>query len=388
MSPARHEELRELLEFDRAPTVSIYLPLHGRGREAGADRLRLRAAVGRARERLADQYAEEVGRTILRGLDHLLERDGIWGEQAGGMALFLAPGFRRGYRAPLAFEERVVVAPTFHTRPLVDYLTAPQRFYVLELSRNRVQLWEGSPEGLQPVARGSLPRDLADALGFEYERELKVVMRRKERDGTHGEHGRGGIMPVFHGHGVGLDDREPELEAFFRKVDAGLRSFLRGRKSPLILATVEENEALYRSVSELENLAEGSVAASARHWSPADLHGAAWPVAEREAERRVDEALRLWETARGRGEAEAAPEELGPLAVAGRIRLLLTERGREVRGSLDRATGRVEVTGAAGDEAVDLLDELGEVALRHGGDVLPLPPERMPVGTGVAGVLR
>lgn len=392
MSPSTRDELLELLEFEGSPTVSVYLPLHGHGREAEADRLRLRAALDRAGELLSGGHGEDVRASVLEGLDRLLDPDGIWGEQEGGLALFAGPGFRRAYRVPVAFPETVVVAPTFHTRPLVDYLASQHRFYVLELSRKRVQLWEGGPDALQPVPEASLPRNLVDALGFEYEREPEVVLRRKERTGAHGEHGRGGIMPVFHGHGVGMDDREPELETFFREVDDGLRTFLRGRKTPLFLATVEENEALYRSISELENLSGENIAANVRYWSPEELHRAAWPLAEREARKRADEALGLWETARGRGEAESDLAALARLAVAGRVRLLLTDRERRIRGTLDRETGAVELTaeegaGRGAGEA-ELLDEIGELVILRGGDVLALPSARMPTRSGAAGILR
>lgn len=390
MRLSSHGELRELLEFDGSPTVSIYLSLHGHGRKAEADRLRLRSALDRARDLLSERHPEETWRPMLEDLEPLASGDALWGEQSGGLVLFLGPGFRRGYRVPRVFEELVVVAPTFHTRPFVEYMASPQRFYVLELSRERVQLWEGSPDALQPVPGDSLPRDLAEALDYEVERDEKIVFRRKERDGSHGEHGRGGVMPVFHGHGVGLDDRESEFRAFFRKVDEGLRAFLGGRRSPVILATVEENEALYRSVSELGNLSEDAVNASVRHWSPEELHRAAWPLAESEAARRIVEALDLWEAGRGKGEGDLA--NLAHLAVAGRVRLLLTEEGRRIWGTMDRETGRTEVLGEGaedpGPEAVELLDELTELVLRHGGDVVPLSAERMPTGTGAAGILR
>lgn len=388
----RQKELHELLIFEGNPAVSIYLPLHGHGRDADADRLGLRSALDRARELLSEAHPEETWGPILEGLEPLAESDARWGERSGGLALFLAPGFRRGYRVPRLFEETVVVGPTFHTRPFVDYLTSPQRFFVLELSQKRVQLWEGGPESLEPMPEVRLPRDLVDALGYEFEREPKVVVRRKERLGAHGEHGRGGIMPVFHGHGVGLDDREPELEKFFRRIDVALRSFLKGTSTPLVLATVGENEALYRSISELESLADAAVVANVRYWSPEELHRAAWPLAEQEADKRIDAALELWERAAGGARGETDLANLAHLAVAGRVHLLLTERDRKIWGRLDRSTGRTEVvTEGGGDPAADvveLLDELTEIVLLHGGQVLPVPPERMPVESGAAGILR
>lgn len=107
---------------------------------------------------------------MLEGLKRLVSGKELWNQQRNGIVLFLGPGFRRGYRVPRAFEELVVVAPTFHTRPFVDYLAFPQRSYVLEHCHKRVQIWEGSPDAVQPVPAGSVPRDLVDALHYQFER--------------------------------------------------------------------------------------------------------------------------------------------------------------------------------------------------------------------------
>ena len=80
---------------------------------------------------------------------------------------------------------------------------------------------------------------------------------------------------------------------------------------------------------------------------------------------------------------------LGRLAVAGRLRTLLVEGGRVVSGTLDQTTGAVEIhQGDDSPTAGDVLDDLTDLTIRHGGDVLVLSADEMPVETGAAGVLR
>lgn len=392
------ERLSELLDVPRGTAVSIYLPTSRSTSDADADRLRFRAALEEAREKLSHERDGGGGDTgagaLLEELAPLARDQGFWRHQAGGLAVFLAPGFQRIYRVPTSLPKLVVVGPTFHTRPLLDLLQSPDRYWVLGVGRNEVRLWEGTAAGVTPMDLTGLPRSLLDALGFEYEKDDEIVHRQKAGP-SRGQRGRGGHQPTFAGHGVGQDDTEPELKKFFRRVDAGVRELLEDEIGPVVLAAVQEYHPLYREVSSLENLAAEGIHASVTsvsRWDLERVHEAAWPVAEEAALEKVDAALELWEKAYGQGKGEMDLANLGKLAVAGRIRLLLTDRDRRLWGTLDRDTGASEILQEGGDdpdqEAVDLLDELAELVLLRGGRALVLSSDRMPTDTGVAGILR
>lgn len=385
------ELLEELLESPEPPAVSIYLPTHRSSNKAETDRLRFRAALDQARELMAADYDDSVADGLLEDLDPLARDQEFWRYQADGLATFVSRDFFRMYRIPTGVSELVVVGPTFHTRPLIEYLQMPDRYWVLGLDRKKVRLWEGTASGVTPMDLTNLPRSLLDALGFEFERDYEIVHRGKAGP-SRGQRGRGGHQPTFHGHGVGHDDSEPELKSYFKKVDRGLRELLKDEIGPVVLAAVQEYHPLYRQVSSLDNLAPDGVEASVTKWNPDQVHEAAWPIARESALEKVQRALDLWEKAYGSGKGELDLANLGRLSIAGRIRLLLTERDRHVWGTLNRDTGEVEVLQEGGEDpgnrAVDLLDELAELVILRGGRALFLSSERMPTDTGAAGVLR
>jgi len=64
------------------------------------------------------------------------------------------------------------------------------------------------------------------------------------------------------------------------------------------------------------------------------------------------------------------------------------EADRQVPGRLDHATGRIELTDLIHPEVDDLLDDLGELVLKKGGDVMVVPGEHMPTQTGIAAIFR
>lgn len=376
------ENLKELLEEREPPAISIYVPTHRTTSEWEADRLRYRAAVSRARELLDSDVEAPAKRELLEGLEALLDEQEFWLYQSDGLAVFRAPGFSRLYRLPLSMPELVVVAPSFHTRPLLQLLQAPDRFWILALSQKDVSLWEGTSMGLRKVELGSIPGSLLDAVSkyVDYEEET-----------FHSSLGAGG-RSSYHGHGAGRDSLEWEHEQFYRKVDEGLRERLGADGSPVILAGVESEVSGFRAVSKLKNLADEAIKGNVSHWNADRLLKATRPVVEKLASRQVDDALRLWESAHGPGKTETDLANTARLAVAGRVRLVMTQRDRRVWGHIDRATGAIEVLAEDGDDpgtdAVDLLDEVAEIVILHGGDAIAVSGERMPTGTGIATVLR
>lgn len=375
------DQLKELIRVDAQPAVSIYMETHRKGSEVSAQPLRLRAAIEEARQILGAEGAAGAA-DVLGPLEGLIGDQDFWRHQADGLALFASRDFGRLYRLPVPVPDMVVVGPTFHTRPLIELLQAPERFWVLSLAQKEVRLWEGTISGLAPVDLTTVPTSLQEALGTE------VVTDRLNLRSPRGK----GSAPVFHGHGAGKDDTKQELEKFFRAVDEGVRELLADEIGPIILAAVDYYHPIYHGISKLENLAEQGIVGSVAGWDTDRIHAAAWPIAQKSVERKVDEALDLWEHSYGRRKAESDLAAAARLAVAGRIRLLLTEKGRTLWGTFDPFSGDVEVIREGGGDphggAVDLLDELAEVTIRHGGRALVLTGDRMPTDTGIAAVLR
>lgn len=380
------DELKELLAVQDVPTASIYLETE-RSSGAEANRLRFRAALEQAEEELSASVSQDQVDQVLDPFRAYLDvEQDFWTYQADGLAAFASPEMHRVYRLPVSFEDLVVVAPTFHTRPLMEYLQAPDRYWVLSISQKEVRLCQGTRSGLTPVDLAGVPRSLQEALGYEFERD-ELQFHSPKQGGTPG-----GTGAIFHGHGVGQDDAKPELKRFFRKVDEGVRELLADEIGPVILAAVDYYHPLYHEVSRLENLTDEGVTGNVSNWDASRLHDSAWPLVRETVLEKIDGALQLWENAYSNGKGEADLASVARLAVAGRIRLLLTEHGRNVWGRFDRHTGEMEHIREGGEdpgpEAVDLLDEVAEVVMEKGGRSLILSEERMPTETGVAAILR
>ena len=119
-----------------------------------------------------------------------------------------------------------------------------------------------------------------------------------------------------------------------------------------------------------------------------DLRDRAWRIVEPQYRARLAQLVEEFDQAKPRGLAD---DELAPIASAvasGRVKTLLVDADREIPGRVDKSTGQIELGDLQHPDIDDLLDDLAELALNKGGQVVMVPGERMPTGTGVAAIYR
>ena len=74
--------------------------------------------------------------------------------------------------------------------------------------------------------------------------------------------------------------------------------------------------------------------------------------------------------------------------MGGRVSTLLIDADSYVPARIDAMTGRIEYDDHADPEVDDLLDDVGELVLKNGGQIVIVPAERMPTRTGLAAIYR
>jgi hypothetical protein len=75
-------------------------------------------------------------------------------------------------------------------------------------------------------------------------------------------------------------------------------------------------------------------------------------------------------------------------AVGARVATLLVEAERQIPGRLDLATGEIKSADPADPGADDVLDDIAELVLKNGGQVVVVPKARMPGQSGAAAIYR
>ncbi len=369
------DDLLNLVSPHRRPCLTLLLPTHRHVPETAQDPIRFRNLLKAARGLLSEGTPPEIVDEILSPVE-ALDEPGFWRHQLDGLAIYSAQGYFARYSLPMPVPELAVAADSFHIRPVVSFLQANRRYFVLVLGQKNVGLYEGTSYGLGPVEVEGLPTSLEEALGTP------------ERDPGLQVHA-SGDSPVYHGHGGPGEDRKEEIGRFFRAVDRSLWQTLREERAPLVLAGPAPWLPLYREISRYSNIVDSGATGSLDDASPEAVHALAWPVARAVFEEEERRALAAYDHLAGSPLATDILTEVAKAAMHGRVRRLFVQEGRLLFGSVERDTGTVVLHGhQEGPTDDDVLDDIAEAVLARGGEVLEVAAERMPQGAAAAAILR
>ena len=351
-----------------APCLSLYQPTHRSHPENRQDPIRFRNLVRQLEESLRTKYPGRDAAALLAPYHALAADERFWNHTLDALAVLGAPGLFRVYRLQRPVGELAVVADSFHVKPLLRILQSADRYQVAGLSRGEVKLFEGNRDALDEIELGpGVPRTLADAL--ERERKQPHVSVWTYRAGAAGPQAGAG---VHHGQGgEKAEEEERDIGKFFRAVDrAILEQHSRPAGLPLLLAALPESQARFRRLSRNPFLLAEGIDVHTDSLSLDELRERAWRILEPHYLARLAGLVEMFGAARSRELGAENPEEVAEGAAGGRVATLLLEAD-------------------SGDAEIDQrLDDIGELALRNGGQVVIVPAARMPTRTGLAAIYR
>jgi hypothetical protein len=378
------DQLRSVIAHETAPCISIYMPTRRGG--SPEDRSLFAGHVREARKLLAPSLPKAKLEELMGPIADL-DSAPFWEGQLEGLALFRSHDFLAHYALPLAVEPLVVVADTFHVRPVLRFLQSNQRYFLLNLSLGRVSFFKGSAMGLGPVEITSLPRSLADiTAGEQHERGLK------HHAGSHGVAGGAGEFSIYGGSGKQESVRAEDTRAYFRSIDKAIWEVLRDETAPLIVASTTEHHPIFAAVSRYTHLLHDGVMGNFNNTPLPELHAKAWPIVQRHIAERENEVLEHYGNSIKRHRSTDEVHSVGAAAVQGRIRELLVLRDTHLWGRMDPATGNIELhkdvalQQDAHDD--DVIDDIAEAVILRGGAVYSFEKDRMPTKSPLAAVLR
>jgi hypothetical protein len=380
--PLTAESLGELASFRQQPCLSLYQPTHRRHPENRQDPIRYRNLVNALQAALRQRCPAVEIRLLLQPFEALDHDQDFWNHTLDGLAVLGGPDLFRVFTLPQPVGELVVVADSFHTKPLRRFLQSVDRYQVLGLSRHRIRLFEGNRHALDEIDLApGVPRTITEALGGE-------LTEPRQKVSSHGGVGRG-RQPMRHSLGGKKDEVDLDAERFFRATDlAVLERHSRPSGLPLILAALPEHHHLFHEVSRNPFLVADGIKVNPDAVPIEELRALAWQVVEPQYQARLATLAEEFERARSQQLGSDDLTKVAEAAASGRVATLLIEADRQLAGRFDGATGRIELADPSPPQGDDLLDDLGQRVESMGGRVLVIPPERMPAQTGLAATYR
>jgi hypothetical protein len=368
------------LEAAQPPCLSLYQPTHRTYPDKQQDPIRFRNLLRELEESLRREYATRDVRPLLEPFERLAEDTDFWRTRTlDGLAVLGAPDLFRVYRLQRAVPELAVVADSFHLKPLVRLLQSADSYYVLGLDRQQIRLFEGNRDQLDEVEPApGIPRTSAEVLGEE-DRERHISTWTPA----------GAPGSILYGKGSKSEIVDADAERFFRAVDrAILEQYSRPSGRPLLLAALPENQSLFRRLSRNPFLLDEAIDGDPNALSLDDLRSRAWHAVEPHYLTRLVGLIESFEASRAHELGDADLARVARSAVGGRVGTLLIDADRHIPGRLDAVTGEITYDDLSNPTTDDLLDDLGQLVLKQGGQIVIVPTERMPTQTGIAAIYR
>ena len=371
-----------LLDKCDPPCLSLYQPTHRHHPDNQQDPIRFRNLVKELEEPLRQQFPKDDIRTLLQPFLALANDMDFWNHTLDGLAVLGARGIFRVYKLQRPVTEFALVADSFHTKPLMRILQSADRYQVLGLNRQEIRLFEGNRDALDEIELArTVPKTITEALGDELTEPHRTVA-------SYGGIG-DGHSPMHHGHGGKESEVDIDAERFFRAIDRGI---LEHHSKPagltLILAALPQYHHLFHQVSHNPLLIEDSIEVHPDSLTIEELRQRAWQILEPHYLARLAKLVEKFGNAKSKGLGDDVLVQVAKAIVAGRVATLMIEAVRKIPGRIDSATGEIEFGDLSHPEVDDVLDDLGELALKKGGQIVIVPAERMPTDTGIAAIYR
>jgi hypothetical protein len=374
----RSETIRDLVRTE-GPCITVILPPYRPGEPGKPAAAILKTDLQEAASKLAARrISKPVIEELLEPLYQLTHEEESLAGSGMARAILRSHGVFREFELPIppTPAQACAVGDCFWIRPMLKCLALPEKIYVLDLSKKSVRLFECGTTGAAPMElpKGT-PRTMDEALNLDAP-DHDLMNRSSAGPST------GGMGGVKFGTGYGREAQRAHLHDFYKAVDRGVNEVLRAAESPLVLAGVEEDTAIYRSVNMYPHVAEKGIPAgevpSPR--IPRQAREAVLFDLERRAELRVAEFKERFAPARFSTDLDVILRA----AAEGRVsELYLDENGRRFGNFEGKIFG-----GHANWHDEDLLNVAAVETLLSGGAVYPLPTHSMPNGAIAAAMFR
>lgn len=371
----------EELQKEDTVYVTLALELHATTLTNDKDRIQFENLLSEARKRLKESDLAEKDQ-LLAQIDVVERHLDEFIQFIGGLTVYVTTEDIYYYHLAIPVKERVQISELPYVLPLISNYQYSRDYHLLVLNRESIRLFEGHSGNIEELILDDIedaPVDLETALGTEKEGgELNFGTYSSNR-------GRGrGTSQFFHGHTDTSDEKDIDRERYFRLVDEFIYNhYSNETKYPLVVYTVEDNQAVFREASNNEYLAKTGINGSADGLKTNEIQErVARTIDEIIAHERNELLDQLVETSPD-NRIENIPDDLTVASIQGQIESLYVEKWFEIPGSIT-PEGRYDES----DEKNDFIQRIIQNVVRTNGEVYIFEEDEIPNGTQIAARLR
>lgn len=364
-----------LYEKDKV-CISIYQPVSAQRQKA---RIIFKNQIQKVKNSLDQKFKRREVEDILKPLYEIEQDLTFWNKAKDGIAVLMNCSSCIIYNLFRDVKELTMVSDSFHIKPLLRVYQSADKYYVLGVNRKTFNLYYGDRYEFRKLEfSDDIPITIEDVLGDDYYTDLGRGQTRG-KDSSIYSFGQGGKQKEI----------EKNTEKYLRHVDRFVfDNYSKPTKSPLVLATLNEYQGVFRKLSHNSYLLEDGISKNFESMSNSDIKKESWKIVEKIYLEKTKELVDRFEEEKTKSNASDKIEDIAIAAVENRIDTVLIESDKIIPGTINLTDGTINKDKVANIETGDILDKIAELAFAGGGEVVMLPSERMPTNTGVAAVYR
>lgn len=365
-----------MMEKGKRPVISIYVDTHIKKPDRLENPIRFKNLVKEAQASLKDK--EFKGFKDLFSLFKEMEEDALFWEGATeSMAILGDEEECIVYKLPVNVKSLAIVSDSFYIKPLLRSFQSNGHYHVLGLNRDNFVLFEADRYGITEIPVDARDATMEGVLGTEKTApHLSVASI-------------GGDQSMYHGHGGAKDERKVDQEKFFRHVDTFvLEQYSKKQKIPLILVSPDEHQGEFRKLSKNNYLIDEGIKIDGDALDKKNLYEKVQDVIQELFKKELKDRMATFSEAHAKDLGSDDVVQIGRAIAEGKVASLYLEENTVHPGRFDPQLGTV-VQGEIADPRVgDVYDDMAEVVLSRGGEVLILEKDEMPTERDLAAVYR
>ncbi len=348
MLTSKKSTLRPLLESVDGLHLTIYLVNQGNVLELKSQ---LRSSLKQSFKSFDPVMTTEERNKFLEPLYGLLDDVKILKQMKGNIGIFRNKDFFKIMNIPIEIEHTCHVATSFHVKPLLKWLQHDQEFLFLGMAKDSAQLYLGSQDSLKLVDSIILPDSFKN-------NDFSTGMRARDAE-------------TFEW----LNDWILELTK-----NSSPKLFLAGEKT--LISGIQR-------VLKYKNTVKNPVLNTFSQSVVTDICFSIRKILKEDSKKHYEKTLLEFQIAEDENLARKNIFQIAKAVVRGRVRKLIVTDELNIFGKIDKKSGGLALHPYDQDhEDDDILDDLAQMVLSQGGEVIIASRDEIPQGRPILAILN
>jgi hypothetical protein len=356
MLTSKKMTLKPLIESTEGLHLTAYLVNKG---DLSDIKAQLREVVNQAYESLTPVTSTEERNRFLEPLDNLLVDSSILRKMKGNIGIFRSKAIFRVLNVPVEVEATCHIATSFHVKPLLKWLQADQEFLLLGFEKDAAHLYLGSQSSFKLVDSILFPEVFKEKELLDVYLSLKKIRQLKVK----------------------------EVETFTWLND-WINQLTQNTKPKLFMAG---EETLVKSMGRYlnyKNVIKAAVAPSFGKHNMFDVCASIRKILKSDSKNSIEQVLAEFRFAEEGHRTRKNIFQIARAVVQGRVRKLIVSDELSIFGKIDKKTGGIAIHPFDLDhEDDDILDDLAQMVLSQGGEVVVASKSEIPKGRPILAIL-